>query len=291
MTNLACIPAFNEGKVIGNVIKNVLQYVDNVIVCDDGSTDNTYVEAKKAGAEVIQHEKNLGKGAAMRTLFNFVKNKNFDAMITIDGDGQFFPKEIPKLITPIIDEKMDIVIGYRSNKDEMPSYRKIGNKVLDSMTNLASELPFRDTQSGFRSYSKKAISVITFQTDGFGADSEILIDASRKNLRIDEVGVNVRYNTGGKTSTKDPISHTSEVVTSLIESIAIRHPLKYLGLPGFLLIIIGISFGIWGILVFNEVRSFPIFNLVIGVGSTLLGAMFLLMSVVLYGINKIQIKN
>jgi glycosyltransferase involved in cell wall biosynthesis len=288
MITIACIPAYNEGKVIGDLIKNVLQYVDRVIVCDDGSTDNTSVEAEKAGAKVIQHKKNLGKGAALRTLFNFIKNENFDLMITIDGDGQFSPKEIPNLISPIINDKVDIVIGHRSNKDEMPSYRKIGNKFLDSMTNLASELPFRDTQSGFRSYSKKAISVITFKTNGFGADSEILIDASRKNLRIDEVGVNVRYNTGKKTSTKDPISHTSEVITSLIESIVIRHPLKYLGVPGFLLIILGVSFGIWGILIFNEVRTFPISNLIIGVGSTLLGAMLLLMSVVLYGILKIK---
>ncbi len=288
---IACIPAFNEGRVIGKLIKNMLQYVDNVIVCDDGSTDDTSVEVEKAGAKVIRHKKNLGKGASMRTLFDFAKNENFDVMVTIDGDGQFSPKEIPKLITPIIDEKMDIVIGYRSNKDEMPSYRKLGNKFLDSMTNLASELPFRDTQSGFRAYSKKAVSTISFKTNGFGADSEILIDASRKKLSITEVGVTVNYNTGEKTSTKDPISHTSEVITSLIESIAIRHPLKYLGIPGLLLIILGISFGIWSILIFNEVRSFPISNLVIGVGATILGAMLLLMSVVLYGISKLRIQD
>ncbi len=288
---IACIPAFNEGRVIGKLVENTLQYVDDVIVCDDGSTDDTCIEAEKAGAKVIQHKKNLGKGASMRTLFDFAKNENFNVMVTIDGDGQFSPKEIPKLITPIIDEKMDIVIGYRSNKNEMPSYRKLGNKFLDSMTNLASELPFRDTQSGFRAYSKKAVSAISFKTNGFGADSEILIDASRKKLNITEVGVTVNYNTGEKTSTKDPISHTSEVITSLIESIAIRHPLKYLGIPGLLLIILGISFGVWSILIFNEVRSFPISNLVIGVGATILGSMFLLMSVVLYGIGKIQIKN
>jgi len=288
---IACIPAYNEGRVIGAVVKNVLQYVDKIIVCDDGSTDNTSTEAEKMGALVLKHKKNLGKGAALKTLFDYVKNETFDCMITIDGDGQFSPSEIPKLAAPIIDNRVDIVIGYRSNKDEMPSYRKIGNKFLDSMTNLASELPYRDTQSGFRSYSKKAISMISFKTNGFGADSEILIDASRKKLNISEVEVYVRYNTGEKTSTKNPVSHTSEVITSLIESIAIRHPLKYLGIPGFFLIIIGISFGVWSILIFNEVRSFPISTLVIGVGSTILGVMFLLMSVVLYGISKSSNRN
>ena len=288
---IACIPAFNEGKVIGKLIRNTLQHADNVIVCDDGSTDDTFVEAEKAGAKVIQHKKNLGKGASMRTLFNFVKNENFDVMITIDGDGQFSPTEIPTLMTPIINEKMDVVIGYRSNKDEMPSYRKLGNKFLDSMTNLASELPFRDTQSGFRAYSKKAISVISFKTDGFGADSEILIDASRKKLAITEVGVTVNYNTGEKTSTKDPISHTSEVILSLIESIAIRHPLRYLGIPGLLLTFLGFFFGVWSILIFNEIRSLPISYFIIGLGGVILGTMLLLVSVVLYSTSKVQSKN
>lgn len=291
MAILACIPAYNEGRVIGALVKDVLQYVDKVIVCDDGSNDNTSIEAEKVGSQVIKHKKNLGKGAALRTLFDFAKNENFDAMVTIDGDGQFSPEEIPKLIAPIIDNKMDIVIGYRSNRDEIPSYRKIGNKVLDSMTNLASELPFRDTQSGFRSYSKKAISVINFKTDGFGADSEILIDASKKKLDITEVDIHVRYNTGEKTSTKDPISHTGEVITSLIESIALRHPLKYLGIPGTILIFVGIGLLIWSITYFNEVRSFPIPILISSIGSTIMGAMLLLMSVVLYGISKIRIKN
>ena len=291
MTIIACIPAFNEGRVIGPLVKDVLQYVDKVIVCDDGSNDNTFIEAEKAGSQVLKHKKNLGKGAALKTLFDFVKNKNFDVLITIDGDGQFSPNEIPKLITPIIDKKMDVVIGYRSNRDEIPSYRKIGNKFLDSMTNLASELPFRDTQSGFRSYSKAAIFTINFKTDGFGADSEILIDASRKKLNITEVPVLVRYNTGEKTSTKDPISHTSEVITSLIESIALRHPLKYLGIPGIILIFVGIGLLIWSITYFNEARSFPIPILVSSIGSTIIGAMLLLMSVVLYGISKIRTKN
>jgi hypothetical protein len=108
----------------------------------------------------------------------------------------------------------------------MPSYRKIGNKMLDRITKLAAELPFSDTQSGFRSYSKKAIQSINFSTNGFGVDSEILIDAVDKGLKITETDVTVLYDTGLKTSTKDPISHSMSVIGSLLESIAIHHPIN-----------------------------------------------------------------
>ena len=154
MQKIACIPAYNEEKSIHEVVKDSFQFVDKVIVCDDGSNDKTAEEAKKAGAIIITHKKNSGKGSALRSLFDYVKESKFDVLITIDGDGQFFPKEIPKLITPITKNGYDVVIGNRANgKTEMPKYRKFGNAVLDKMTNAASELPFNDTQSGFRAYS------------------------------------------------------------------------------------------------------------------------------------------
>ena len=155
MTNLkiACIAAFNEERKIGDVVNRTKKFVDHVVVCDDGSDDNTGKEATLAGAFVIKHEKNLGKGKAMKTLFEYAKSIKADVVVTIDGDGQFLPEEIPTLITPIVSGTVDVVIGYRfENNEEMPKYRKIGNKIFDKFTNLASDLPFRDTQSGFRAY-------------------------------------------------------------------------------------------------------------------------------------------
>ncbi|HLX54667.1 MAG TPA: hypothetical protein VKR58_12030, partial [Aquella sp.] len=171
--------------------------------------------------------------------------------------------------------------------NKMPSYRKIGNKVLDKMTSIASELPFRDTQSGFRAYSRKAIDAIEIKTGGFGVDGEILVDAAQKGLKITEEKVTVIYNTGGKTSTKNPVSHTFEVVSSLIEIIAIKHPLRYLGIPGIGLMIIGIIFAVTVISIFNETRYFSIPSTLVSIGAVLIGLMFLLMSVVLYSISKI----
>lgn len=199
MLKVVCIPAYNEGKHIYQIVKDSLNYVDAVIVCDDGSTDNTLKKAQKAGARIIQNKKNLGKGASLKKLFEEAQNLNADVIVTIDGDGQFLPLEIPKLMNRVVENKSDIVIGYRfDNLVEIPSYRKFGNKVLDKLTELAADLPFRDTQSGFRAYSKKAISKIKFQSDGFGADSEILVNASQNDLKISEEKVTVIYNTGEK---------------------------------------------------------------------------------------------
>jgi glycosyltransferase involved in cell wall biosynthesis len=283
MYKLACIPTFNEEGVIEKVIEKTLHHVDKVIVCDDGSSDNTVQKAKDAGAHVLIHEKNLGKGAAMKTLFEYVKKNQADIIVTIDGDGQFLPEEIPQLIIPILEKKADIVIGYRfEDNEEMPAYRKFGNKMLDKMTNLATDLPFRDTQSGFRAYTKNAIEQIEFITNGFGADSEILVSASKKGLKISERKVTVLYDTGSKTSTKNPISHTTGVVSSLIELIALQKPLRYLGIPGIVLMIIGVIYSGVVIAMFNETRFFSVPSTLVALGSLMVGLILLLTSLVLF---------
>jgi glycosyltransferase involved in cell wall biosynthesis len=286
MLKLVCIPAFNEEKPVIDVIKKSLNYVDQVIVCDDGSSDLTAEKAKIAGAIVIKHKKNMGKGHAMKSLFKYAKDVGADAMITIDGDGQFLAEQIPTLLQPILDNSYDVVIGNRFSDDkEMPSYRKIGNKILDRITKLAADLPFSDTQSGFRSYSKKAIQSLDFSTSGFGVDSEILIDAVDKGLKITETDVTVLYDTGLKTSTKDPVSHSMSVIGSLLESIAIHHPLKYLGIPGIILLLIGFGFATYSISIFNTTGNFSLPSVLITMSSLILGLILLLMSVVLYSIS------
>src|SRR5207237_4451084 len=117
--------------VIGQLVVECQKYSDEVIVCDDGSIDDTAFEARKGGATVITHSKNSGKGSAMKSLFNIAKYLKADVTITMDGDGQFLPQEIDKIVKPILEGNADIVIGYRFEKDnEIPGYRKIGNKLL-----------------------------------------------------------------------------------------------------------------------------------------------------------------
>ena len=284
--NLVCIPAFNEESCLGDVIAEAKKHADSVVVCDDGSSDNTSKIAVSNGAKLIRHETNLGKGAAMKSLFDYAKNHNADLVVMIDGDGQFKANEIPLLIKPILNG-YDIVIGNRFSKNsEMPNYRAFGNKVLDKMTNIAADLPFEDTQSGFRSYSKKAINSISVQSSGFGSDAEILVNAAQKDLKITDVPVSVLYNTGTKTSTKNPVSHTTEVVLSLIELISIKRPLSYLGIPGIILFALGIIFSIMVITLFNETRYFSVPYMLLTIGSFTMGLILIMMSVLLFSIKK-----
>jgi len=284
---IVCIPCYNEEIGIGEIVKKSLRHADKVVVCDDGSSDKTYEHAIAAGAQVIKHEKNMGKGVAMKSLVDFAKKLDADLMVTIDGDGQFLPDEIPILMKPILENESDIVIGYRFDSNtEMPYYRKVGNKFLDKIANVSSALPFRDTQSGFRAYSKKALNTIKFSTEGFGVDSEILVDASKKALKISEKKVTVLYNTGGPTSTKNPVSHVGDVIYSLVELVAIRQPLRYLGIPGMILMIIGIIYSVVVIAIFNDTRYFSIPSTLLALGSVITGIMLLLMSAVLFSISR-----
>jgi glycosyltransferase involved in cell wall biosynthesis len=291
MSILVCIPAFNEGKVIDKVIKDCLKFSNEVVVCDDGSMDNTYEVADSAGADVIRHEKNIGKGESLRSLFKFARHSNHDIIVTIDGDGQFIPEEIPKLVKSIKENKSDLVIGYRfDDTTEIPNYRRFGNKMLDKMTNMVEEISVRDTQSGFRAYSRKVIDDIDFKMKGFGADAEILIDAAKKGYRLSEEKITVIYDTGTKTSTKNPISHTGEVISSLVEITAVRSPLKFMGIPGIILMIAGLCFTINVAVTFSEIGYFSIPFTLIGATCLALGLILFLMSILLFSISKRSLK-
>jgi len=291
MLKIVCIPAFNEENSINDIVKRSLKFVDRVIVCNDGSSDQTSLKAKEAGATVLTHKTNLGKGSAFKTLFQYANEIDADIVVTIDGDGQFLPEEMENLITSLEKSNADVVIGNRyANHTEMPSYRKTGNKILDKFTKLAADLPFEDTQSGYRAYSKNAISSIKITNQGFGVDSEILVDAANKGLKIIEESVTVLYDVGHKTSTKDPITHSVGVISSLLELIAINHPLRFLGIPGFILIIMGIFFSIIVLSIFNEQGIFSIPSTLTALGSLVIGLILLLMSVVLYSISRISKK-
>ena len=207
MTNIvAIIPAYNEEKALADVIAKTLQHVDKVIVVNDGSIDKTAEVAIEAGAEVINHSTNLGKGEALKSGFKVIGDDSI--VVTIDGDGQHNPDEIPVLIKPIIEDDADFVNGSRymnGPEENTPAYRRVGQKVLDMATNISAGIKVTDSQSGFRAFSPRAKGCFRFKGTGFGIESEMLVDAAEAGLKIVEVPITVRYDVDG--STKDPITH------------------------------------------------------------------------------------
>jgi len=284
---VAAIPAFDEEKTIGKVVLQTKKYVDKVLVCDDGSIGMTGEIAEGLGAVVIRHGRNLGKGVALRSLFEAGRKMGADVFVTLDADDQHDPKEIPKLVEPILRGDADVVIGNRFSAREgsVPAVRRWGNRVLNFLTNLSAG-EAEDSQSGFRAYSRKALSAIDAIEDGLGVDSQTFIDANEKGLKVVEIPVSAKYPKDVKTSKKNTIRHGSEVILSLIELVSERRPLLFLGVPGLVLLTTGGASFIMVLKIFNETRQFAIGTAMLGVVSTLLGTLLVFGALILWVMGK-----
>jgi glycosyltransferase involved in cell wall biosynthesis len=240
----AILPALDEEVAIGSVVLNARKYAGRVIVIDDGSSDRTAEIAMLAGAEVIQHPKNMGKGAALKTGFDLASQNGAKVVVTLDSDGQHDPSEIPELAAPILSGEADMVNGSRymnGNKKDTPFYRRIGQSVLDRATNLNSGLHITDTQSGFRAFAQHTLPLFRFKSSGLAIESEMLTDAANAGLKIKEVEIGVRYDVDG--SSENPVAHGLRVLVKVLEDIELHRPLYYLTVPGIVSSVIGISMG------------------------------------------------
>ncbi len=285
MKILIGLPAYNEEKNIASIIMKIKKIYDQVIVCDDGSTDLTGPIAEKMGAIVVTHPKNLGYGAAIRSLFTKFIELDADILVTFDADGQHRVEDIENVIEPIIKNKADITIGSRfldDNNTDVPTYRKLGIKTITNITNIGTESKLTDSQSGFRAYHKRVIPDIFPSEHGMGVSTEILIKANRKQLRIREVSIKVLYE--GDTSTHHPVSHGVSVILSTMKFISIEHPLKFYGIPGLIFLGIGLIFMIWTIQVFSESRVVLTNVALVGLASTILATMLLMTAIMLYSL-------
>ncbi len=192
------IPAFNENVMIGNVIKSVPKKILHfqkpaIIVINDGSTDGTKNQARRAGARVISHPLNRGLGGALGTGFMLAKKEKFDLVVTLDADGQHNPVDISRLIQPIIDGKADVVIGSRLMSSTMPPLRKLINIFSNIATFILFGIATSDSQSGFRAFSKKAIRKISIKTQGMEVSSEIFREIQRNNFTKVEIPIAAIY--------------------------------------------------------------------------------------------------
>ena len=277
------IPAYNEEKNIAAIIAKLQKSSYSVIVCNDGSTDMTGAIAEQMGAIVINHPKNLGYGAAIKSIFNKAREFAFDALVTFDADGQHKTTEITQVLEPILKGEVEIVIGSRfsnKKKSNMPKYRELGIKSITKLANVSLANKIKDAQSGFRGYSKKVLQNIYPLESGMGVSTEILLKASKNNFKIVEVPITVDYE--GETSTHHPVSHGFSVVLSTMKFISIDHPLKFYGIPGLSFLAIGLFFIVWTLQAFSETRIIITNLALIGTSSTILGIILLVTAIMLF---------
>jgi len=285
------IPAFNEEKNIGSIVAKLSQKYAKIIVCDDGSSDMTSTIASSMGAHVVKHEKNMGYGSAIKTIFNEAKNTDGDVLVTFDADGQHQISEIDSLLKPISENNADIVIGSRflGKTKDLPTYRKIGIKTITGLTNVATNSKITDSQSGFRAYGKKALDEITPTESGMGISTEILIKASKKQLRITEVPITITY--ADNSHSQEPIRHGTSVVMSTLKHVAIERPLLYYGVTGLCFLILGLIFGAWTMQIYSEERVVMTNIALIGIGGVILGTILLITATILYSIVSVVREN
>jgi glycosyltransferase involved in cell wall biosynthesis len=282
---IAGLPAYNEEGKIATIIMKLRDIVDGIIVCNDGSSDLTGQIAKELGVIVVDHTKNLGYGAAIKSIFQRFLETDGDVLVTIDADGQHHVEDIQKIVSPIVNDKADLVIGSRfteTNITNIPRYRKLGISAITKITNISTKQKITDSQSGFRAYKREVILQTSLSETGMAVSTEILIKADRKNFRITEVGITVEYSEDS--STHNPISHGTSVFVKTLKFAAIQHPLKFFGVPGIFFLIFGLGFIIWTIQLYAESNQVITNVALIGLSSTIFGVLLLMTSILLYSV-------
>ena len=277
---VACIPAYNEEKTIASVVVQALKYVDQVVVCDDGSEDMTSEIATGLGAAVIRHERNMGYGMALQSLFKEARRLGADIMVTLDGDGQHDPKEIPRLVKPFESGDVDIVIGSRfldGSHSEAPRWRKAGIRLI---TDLTSNGKLTDAQSGFRAYNKRALDSLVLTDEGMGVSTEVLLKAMEQGLSVVEVPVSVSYDSAS--STRNPVVHGLIVVLSTVKYMSLRRPLLFYGLPGFVSLSVAAIFWVLTLRIFAAKQTISTNIALIALGATIVGLMLMTTSMILW---------
>ena len=237
---------YNEEETIGTVVTMALKHVDAIICIDDGSSDSSARIAEACGAIVIRHRVNRGYGGALKSLFEKAKEMQADALVVLDSDGQHDASDIPKLLVPIVSGESDFVIGSRfidgGGGTDMPAYRRLGIKVITAASNMSRDISIKDTQSGFRAFSKRAIEMLRFDSEGMELSLEMLEDAHEKNLKITEIPTVVRYDVP-KGSNFTAVSHGFTVLSWALISLSHKKPILVLGIPGLTLFATGAAYG------------------------------------------------
>ncbi len=282
---LVAIPCYNEGLTIGSLVLKARAHADEVLVVDDGSSDDTAAIARLSGASVLVHERQQGKGAGVLDAMAYARERGYEVLVLIDGDGQHNPDEVPAVSAPVLEAGADLVIGSRflGTDAEIPLYRRFGQQVLNVFTNASADYRSTDSQSGFRALSRRALEAAeTFVSEGYNVESDMIAFLSARRLAIAEVPISVRYEVPHKHK-KNPITHGFGVLTNIAALIGARSPLLFFGVPGLALLALGVVVDTWAVARFSATAQVPVLVSVVGglltvAGLLLIGAAIVLKS-------------
>lgn len=237
---LAIVPAYDEGRCIGSVVLRAKAYVDEVLVVDDGSSDDTAQIAEAAGAMVVRHEYNRGKGGALNTGLDCARELGAKAVVLIDGDGQHRADEIPQVLGPILRGEADVVVGsrYLQPHGHVPRHRVLGHRALNWLTNAASGVYLSDTQNGFRALSSRALEAFRFSSQGFSVESEMQFLIYEHRLRCVETPVTTLYADRPK---RNVVAQGAQVLGGLFSQAIFLRPMECLLVPGLTVLMVGLG--------------------------------------------------
>jgi len=210
------IPAYNAEPSVGDIVRRTLVQMPQVLVIDDGSQDGTGEAARKAGAEVITHQSNCGKGAALRLAFETLFDRGYKGVLTLDADGQHLPEEIPKLIETWL-EGGDMILGCREELfAQMARIRRVSNTLSSRAISWAAGHSVRDVQTGFRIYSSRLIKAVRFPENRFEAESAVVVRAARAGFAIETVPIRLGFADGRCTSHFRPVVDSLRIARAVI---------------------------------------------------------------------------
>lgn len=280
---IAAIPCYNEERFVGSVVLKAKEFANEVMVIDDGSTDQTALVAERAGAIVIKHDRNRGKGAAIRTAFEQARATGCSVLVLLDGDGQHEPVFIPSLVEPLRRGEADMVVGsrYLGIQSSIPRYRIWGHRVLTFLTNFGSRVKLTDSQSGYRAFSPKALESLSLAEEGLSVESEMQFLASEAGLKVLEIPITIAYYDKAK---RNPIAHGLGVLNSILGFISRRAPLLFFGVPGTVMICFGVWEGSRVVQGYNLFHEFYIGPALLAVLLCIVGSLSLFTGMILHNI-------
>jgi glycosyltransferase involved in cell wall biosynthesis len=283
LRTVVVIPAYNEARFIGSVVLMAHKCADTVLVVDDGSSDATAEIAAAAGAIVVRHTQNVGKGAALNTALDTVRELNPLVVITLDADGQHVPEEIHSVVKPILAGTADIAVGsrYLENTSKVPIFRILGHHAFNFITNEVSGVRLSDSQSGFRAFSPRAVEAMRFDSKGFSVESEMQLLASQCKLTMVEVPITIRYDDRPK---RPLLVHGLMVLSGVLRLVGQYRPLLFFGLAGLILTLIGLGWGFYVVNIYLRFKTLAVGYTLLSVLLILCGILSLFTGIVLHSI-------